>query len=199
MANDNDIARIGFVINNYDNIELISDADGNPIFDKEYHNSGTTYTKMIKMSKKINGTYYVIQAVPDTKSKTLYVVSAYIGNKNTGTEQLADVSSPDATSENDFARIPANNSISNTPRDVKSIIDSMGSYGQAIYGKNNLADFIEKQSELGNLRYINKEKNHLWSQSRGLQLPKLADTISDPTNNILQKQDIVNSESERSS
>ena len=39
---------------------------------------------------------------------------------------------------------------------------------------------------------LDKIKSQNWSQSRGLQLPKLADTNSDK-NNILYKEDIVNS------
>ena len=43
----------------------------------------------------------------------------------------------------------------------------------------------------GNLRYLDKEKSLSWSQSRGLKLPKLADTIKCSNNIILQKDDIV--------
>ena len=33
---------------------------------------------MIKLSKKVDGTYYVVEAVPDTNAKSLAVISAYI-------------------------------------------------------------------------------------------------------------------------
>ena len=61
----------------------------------------------------------------------------------------------------------------------------------SVYGKESIENFVEKQAEIGNLLYIDKNKSQQWSQSRGLQLPKLADTIAD-NNNILQKDDIVN-------
>ena len=35
-------------------------------------------------------TYYAVQAVPDTKAQTLYIVTAYIGANKTGASQLID-------------------------------------------------------------------------------------------------------------
>ena len=35
-------------------------------------------------------TYYAVQAVPDTKARTLYIVTAYIGANKTGASQLID-------------------------------------------------------------------------------------------------------------
>jgi hypothetical protein len=45
--------------------------------------------------------YYVVQAVPDTKAKTLYIVTAFIGTAGYKKEvsQLINAKSPDATSE----------------------------------------------------------------------------------------------------
>jgi len=62
----------------------------------------------------------------------------------------------------------------------------------SVYGKENIDSFVRKQAKAGNLLYMDKKKCQQWSRSRGLQLPKLADTITD-NNNILQKSDIVNS------
>ena len=62
----------------------------------------------------------------------------------------------------------------------------------SVYGKRNAAHFVENQFRIGNVKYMDKIKSQNWSQSRGLQLPKLADT--NPDNNIiLYKNDIVNS------
>lgn len=61
----------------------------------------------------------------------------------------------------------------------------------SVYGKENIDNFLKKEIENQNLRYIDKIKSQEWSQSRGLQLPQLAGT--NPDNNIiLQKEDIVN-------
>ena len=168
MRNDSDLARVGYVLNNFDNIGYAGTTEA---YTTVKPNGRSKTADTIEYSKKINGTYYVVQAVPDTKRKTLYVVSAYIGNKKTGTEQLADVSSPDATSDNGFAHIPVDNSISHPADDVKRgapgsaeravweyekgeratvenrMYDSLGEAGQAVLAEINvpssmLEDFI---------------------------------------------------------
>lgn len=82
MANIDDIARMQFVIDNYDNIE-----DGGKCksyFESYVSRSGevrqhTAHT--VVYSKKVNGVYYVVEAVPDTKRKTAYIISAYMSKK----------------------------------------------------------------------------------------------------------------------
>lgn len=72
MENVNDIARIGYILRNYDNID--------------YEGRTTTMTKTkdgkpaptVVFSKKIDGTYYVVEAATDAKTHKNYVVSAYI-------------------------------------------------------------------------------------------------------------------------
>ena len=78
MADDNDIARMKYVIDNYDNIELLNDVSG------EFRDKNQNPAPLIKMSKRIDGTYYVVEAVPDTKKHQLNVVTAY---KNKAVEQ----------------------------------------------------------------------------------------------------------------
>lgn len=75
MKNTEDIARMGYVIMNYDEIcyEGIKttgylDEKGQP-------------SPMIRISKRIDGTYYVIEAVNSSKKKRNYVVTAYISTK----------------------------------------------------------------------------------------------------------------------
>lgn len=78
MRNDEDIARLKFVIDNYD--------------DAFYGGTSSAYTTIkqngkpreadtVVFAKKINGTYFVVQAVPQTKKKKLFVVSAFISDK----------------------------------------------------------------------------------------------------------------------
>lgn len=59
------------------------------------------------------------------------------------------------------------------------------------YGKENIERFIEAETKIGQLKYIDTKKYQQWSTNRGLQLPKLVQSIAD-NNNILQKEDIVN-------
>ena len=62
----------------------------------------------------IKKSYYVVQAVPDTQAKTLFVVSTFIGDQcysgkiKKGTSQLNDASAPPRTSKNDFVIVPIN-------------------------------------------------------------------------------------------
>ena len=120
MRNDSDIARIEFVLENFDNIKFGGTTEA---YTTMKNNGRPKTANTVEYSKKINGTFYVVQAIPDTKRRTLYVVSAFIDNKNTGTEQLADVSSPDATSKNGFAQIPATDSISHNDKIVNRSAD----------------------------------------------------------------------------
>lgn len=81
MANDEDIARIGFVIENYDSVELVK-KNGKTVYDSEHKNSNNLPAPMIKFSKKINGTFYVVESVPDSKANSFFVKSAYIAKNN---------------------------------------------------------------------------------------------------------------------
>ncbi len=75
MQNLHDVAKMGYVINTYDRM-----VEGD--LNYEYKNSDGSPSKTVVIQKKIdNGYYYVVEAVPDAKRKTLHVVSAYI-NKN---------------------------------------------------------------------------------------------------------------------
>ena len=62
----------------------------------------------------------------------------------------------------------------------------------SVYGKENIGNFVNKQTDAGNLIYADKNKSQQWSTSRGLRLPKLVQSITD-NNNISQKSDVVNS------
>ena len=52
MRNDADIARIGYVLENYDSAELLKDENGNPILSTEWQNKDRTKAKMVKFAKK---------------------------------------------------------------------------------------------------------------------------------------------------
>ncbi len=81
MANDSDIARITYVLEHYDGVELLRDQNGNLVYNSEFKNSDNTHSLVIKYHKKINGTFYVVEAVPDSGNKLLHTISAYITKK----------------------------------------------------------------------------------------------------------------------
>ena len=85
MANNEDIARIGYVLENYEEIEMLDNES------KEFRDKNQKPAPMVRMSKKVDGTFYVVEAVPDTKAKKLAVVSAYIEKP---LQQTRDVQAP---------------------------------------------------------------------------------------------------------
>lgn len=81
MSDVHDLAKVGYVINNYDNIR---EGKGS----REYKNSDGSQAKTVELQKKIDEEYYyVVEAVPDAKLKTLHVVSAYKNKNDTFSEE----------------------------------------------------------------------------------------------------------------
>lgn len=56
------------------------------------------------------------------------------------------------------------------------------------YGKGNIENYVNRNIELGNLIDADKTKAPVWFTSRGLQLPKLVQTITDAKLSIPQKE-----------
>ena len=76
MANIEDIARIGYVLANYDKIEF------NNEYAQGYVDANGKLAPKVILSKKIDGTFYIIEAVSDAKKHKNYIVSAYIKPRN---------------------------------------------------------------------------------------------------------------------
>ena len=72
---------------------------------------------MVTISKKINGTYYVALAVPDSAKKMLHIKSAYISNtKKIEADQEFDAKAPNITSKTNLNTT----SIDSISRDAKN-------------------------------------------------------------------------------
>lgn len=124
MSDVNDIARMQYILDNYDYI-----IDGGNVQSykepKPNQPSKTRGAKSVIYAKKIDGTYYLVQAVPNTKKKTSYIVSAYIQKKEAPKDNLMmplskDISIHDVsydtsgyTSENDSTNLTTNNILHN--------------------------------------------------------------------------------------
>ena len=78
MSDANDIARVGYVLDNYDNVEVVEYASGDQDFSREFRDKNNNPAPMLKFSKKVNGTYYVVEAIPESQYKKFWVVSAYM-------------------------------------------------------------------------------------------------------------------------
>ena len=135
MADVNDLARIGYVLNNYDTIELAtnnSDTDSN----WQYRDKNNKAAPKIIYKKRIDGTYYVVEAVADSNAKRLQIVSAYIesaksrqnkeaknniglNNKEEG-PQVSDAEAPNDTPEAAHALLSSNLNISQNSEEINS-------------------------------------------------------------------------------
>lgn len=108
----NDVGRIQYVLDNYDTAERGIGSTG-------YRDAKNKAAKTVVFSKAVDGTYYVVEAVPDTKAKTAYIVTAYMSKNKTATERAGDANAPTRTSETGRAPMSVSeNSIPNPERDV---------------------------------------------------------------------------------
>lgn len=119
MSDFNDIARIEWVLNNYDNIVDLQ--DNTKAFAERDENGKTRPVPLVKYSKRIDGTIYVVEAVPMTSKKTIEIFDAYMQkNRDTTQRQMQDLSeSPDHTSETDLSSF-SNENVTQSSSDVKS-------------------------------------------------------------------------------
>lgn len=116
MRDVNDIGRIQWVIDNYD-----SSKDGGAteayVTVKQNGKHGTA--KTVVFEKAVNGTYYVVEAVPDTAKKTNFIVSAYMsknGAKKTAPSSVTGKSPRDTPQH--AARVAVSDTISQEAADV---------------------------------------------------------------------------------
>ena len=86
MSNNNDIARMGWVIKNYDSVEVLF-KKGEVATSDEFRDTINRRAPQIRYSKKINGTYYVVEAVFENNYNKLWVQSAYLKNNKEGVTQ----------------------------------------------------------------------------------------------------------------
>lgn len=84
MANENDIARISYVLENYDSVKPLLNADGSQKRSSMFNNADNTPAPLALYAKQIDGAYYAVEAAPDSAAHELRIVSAYMTNKNSG-------------------------------------------------------------------------------------------------------------------
>lgn len=155
MANPEDIARIEYALSNPDRI---SKSDPTKAYVTNRDGKMKPADTVLYETRLEDGSYYVVQAVPETKKRTLYVLSAFIGKSdykneapqstNTvdpgatpeaestvtpeGTTQSTNTNSPGATSETDSAGASTDSVPQNGP-EVNGNIDE--SRAQGVDGK----------------------------------------------------------------
>lgn len=118
MSELDDVARVGWVIGNYDSVELVRDGQGDVKRATGYIDKNKEHMPLIRYEKRLDGSVYVVEAVGESKWKKLWLVSAYIqknGPANQSQNQ-AVTQTPHATSglEHNVLNAnasPANNSV----------------------------------------------------------------------------------------
>ena len=119
MADVNDFSRIGYVLHNYDNVEKVTYKSGDDDLSAEFRTQDNKPAAMLRYSKKINGTYFVVEAVPQSKHKKFWVVSAYIGT-GSGTQAPDATKDPGNTPDASLASsLPAKTTVAQNPEAVK--------------------------------------------------------------------------------
>lgn len=117
MADVNDMARVQFVIDDYDSIRLTGKTN------REYKNADGTPAKTVELVKRVNGKFYVVEAVPDSAKHTVHIVSMYKSQIKTGERQVPDaaqISTPHSDGQTELGLSP-DNSISNNTENINSL------------------------------------------------------------------------------
>jgi hypothetical protein len=110
MADIENYGKIGYVLNNYDKVDLLRYSDGSQKRSKGILNSAGVPSPMVRYEKRVNGLFYVVEAVPDTKTKTLQIISAYkTGTVNRSGQMLDATQTPKPHVRNESAAILNNN------------------------------------------------------------------------------------------
>lgn len=184
MGDLNDLARIGYVLNNYDNVSLATYESGDQKFSREFRDKNNAPAPMLVYSKKVNGTYYVVEAIPDTEYKKFWVVSAYMNKKGSGTQapnaqspgntpdaslasslpvtgasQTADATAPALTAKPENANTPITVSITDSAQKSNSNLpEGTGAASRGFAGESFGNDTAPTQTHSTNPMYTEAER-----------------------------------------
>lgn len=110
MNDTKDIQRIGYVLENYDHIYKTNERSS------KYSDKNNKKAPVIVITKRVDGTYVIAEAIPDSKNKQVHIISAYKNKAGEVPNNL--LKSLGITSENEL--LPTSyNTISQDGGDVK--------------------------------------------------------------------------------
>ncbi|MBQ9721052.1 MAG: hypothetical protein IJV64_10215, partial [Oscillospiraceae bacterium] len=131
MENAEDVARIEYVLDNFDAYDLVRWPDGSPRLSGQYRDKNNRPAPLVMFQKKVDGTYYAVEAVPDSADRKLHIVSAYMNKASESIIQelnMRDQSPPQLTPETPLGPIAsaqANFIIQQKSNAVKSAVEEM--------------------------------------------------------------------------
>ena len=172
MSDVNDLARIEYVLENYDDIESAKDDKG------RYRDYDNKLSKSVVYSKRINGNYYVVEAVPDSKAKTLHVVSAY-KTKAEGVSQVLNMSEDlQSTPKTPHALAPSDNNISQKKSCVNAVSATIDGQSVTVNGIDRIENdgnraqmYVRTQDggsvALSDVRFDSHETEALYNVAQG--------------------------------
>ena len=154
MADPDDIAKMEYVLSSPDDIRNAGKTRA-----YTYMRDGRNRTADTVLYEKQIGdkSYYVVQAVPDTKAKTLYIVTAFIGRRGYKKEasQLINAKSSDVTVKTGSANASID-SIRNNGKEVKSTstddMDIVDSFVSEYKEKHKVIEYSDHDLE-GDIKY----------------------------------------------
>lgn len=181
MANDTDVARMQYVLDNYDNAAYGGTTDA---YWEPKANGKNRRSPVVVFSKKVNGTYYVVEATPVTKAQSVYVVSAYMlepgktpfgraSRNNTGAAtQLPDASASWFTANTDSANMAPNANVAQSGNSVNQNISAndMGAMRSQF-------ESVPKQAQTQSNTINSMETS--WDVPEAQRTPIMYDTISE--------------------
>lgn len=184
MADINDLSRMGYIIDNADRIDYVYDKNGRPKVSREYTNKDSSRANLIMFEKKIDGHYYVVTAVPDTKDKSLQVVSSYIKKAGqTGNEKNLSQYVRNASETTTFS-----DSVAPSATDVKPLDERLSVVREAreevpkalenISYENMTQPEIIKKAEQRKVQQVAMEKSAL-EKDLGADINRVKDTTEE--------------------
>ena len=201
LSDPKDTARMGYVVNNSDNIDWAVDGKGNRVFDKQYNDKNNKPSPVIMLNSKIDGTYCVSQAVPDSKKKTVWITSVRIQKKaavgsqvpydSNATPQLQTSETPLNSSSASADIVSQSNDVVNsdetTPAETNSSIKEidvdalLGAVGNAKVGDEIKLSDYEKQPSSESDTIEEKETTETPGKliSKGEASKQIADYVAD--------------------
>ena len=145
-----------------------------------YRDSDNKRLQAVVYTKRVNGNYYAFEAVPDSKAKTLQIISAY-KTKAEGVSQVLNMpESPQLTSETPHAFAPSDNNVAQTKSYVKSVPATVDGQSVTINGidrienDGNRAQMYVKTADgesvaLSDVKFGNRETEAIYNFAQGFE------------------------------